>query len=77
MNEFERGQLYESARKETWDRLSLGYCLLAMAPVWFFLSIWSFEERLYGSLALLVFSLLCLSVGYSAKKKMKQYEVKK
>ena len=77
MNDFERGQEYADLSRDKAFYLYTGYALLVGAPIWFFFSVWDFNKRFYGSIELLVLSLLFLLSGYDKKKQMKKCEVDK
>ena len=70
--EFEKGREYEHQRRQRAFHLFLGGSCLVLSPIWFFFSVWDFQQRLYGLLFFLVIGSLSLWLGYSGKKEIKE-----
>lgn len=76
MNEqdFEKGREYENLSHRVFFHLLLGYSCLVFGLAFLFFSVWDFKTRFYSWLGLWTFGIMSLLIGYSDKKKLKEYK---
>lgn len=70
--EFEKGRAYERISDDSFFHLFFGWACIIMAIAWFFFSVWSFKQRVWGMFYLLVFGIVSLYIGYSNKRKLEK-----
>lgn len=64
------------SRKHTFVYLFMGWGCVILAPSFYFFSVWDILEKIYSSLALFIFGVCTLGLGYREKKETEILEKK-
>ena len=71
--DFEKGRYYENETRDARMHLVLGSVCTTLAIPFFILSVYSFKERFYIMIGLLLFGIASLYLGHSKREETKKW----